>query len=295
MSKCKQALLFLPSAIWYGLIWNMSAQPATLSSSTSSSTIGILLTLLGTDFLQMQTEVQTAAVELLSFYVRKGAHMFLFFVLSLFLWYGFSSLIKNCTRRTFCTAFFCTVLASLDEYHQTFIPGRSGEVRDVLVDLTGAVIALLLFSLPTISLWIRKKLSHPERLWWVGALCGAVLLIDTGLLTSLPPVFVPRISDSPVLSSMTAGDRAEILRLTSPVLRQTLYLFISAAFAFLSTLLAILSGNRRAVVLALSTVCGFSFAAGIFWSLPLAPAIILCLVGGSIALVLKMLFPLLRQ
>ena len=31
------------------------------------------------------------------------------------------------------------VYAISDEFHQTFIPGRSGELRDVLIDTTGVI------------------------------------------------------------------------------------------------------------------------------------------------------------
>jgi len=36
------------------------------------------------------------------------------------------------------------VYAMSDEYHQTFIPGRSGSVADVLIDISGGLTALLL-------------------------------------------------------------------------------------------------------------------------------------------------------
>ena len=36
---------------------------------------------------------------------------------------------------------FCVVFAASDEWHQTFVPGRDGCVRDVIIDTCGAVIA----------------------------------------------------------------------------------------------------------------------------------------------------------
>ena len=46
--------------------------------------------------------------------------------------------------------------AATDEFHQLFVPGRSGEVRDVLVDTAGAVIGILFLSLLRFII-IRKK------------------------------------------------------------------------------------------------------------------------------------------
>ena len=37
--------------------------------------------------------------------------------------------------------------ACTDEFHQLFIPGRSGEFRDVMVDTCGGIIGLILISI----------------------------------------------------------------------------------------------------------------------------------------------------
>ena len=42
--------------------------------------------------------------------------------------------------------------AALDEYHQTFVPGRSGQIRDVVIDSLG-----LLFGILLILLWKRGR------------------------------------------------------------------------------------------------------------------------------------------
>ena len=38
---------------------------------------------------------------------------------------------------------FCISFAALDEFHQTYVPGRSGELRDVLLDSSSALAGLL--------------------------------------------------------------------------------------------------------------------------------------------------------
>jgi VanZ family protein len=45
-------------------------------------------------------------------------------------------------------SFACTlVVASGDEYHQSFIPSRTGQPQDVLLDMCGAAVFLLFFQL----------------------------------------------------------------------------------------------------------------------------------------------------
>jgi hypothetical protein len=41
---------------------------------------------------------------------------------------------------------FAAVFAASDEWHQTFVPGRDGNVRDVLIDTGGALLAALYWS-----------------------------------------------------------------------------------------------------------------------------------------------------
>jgi VanZ family protein len=43
-------------------------------------------------------------------------------------------------------------VASCDEFHQTFLPNRSGTLRDVLVDCSGAVLAQMM-----VWLWMRNR------------------------------------------------------------------------------------------------------------------------------------------
>lgn len=56
--------------------------------------------------------------------------------------------------RSAALALFCTFLtASADEYHQTFLAGRTGQFSDVLLDTTGA----LLFTLIVALGWRRQR------------------------------------------------------------------------------------------------------------------------------------------
>lgn len=54
-----------------------------------------------------------------------------------------------------------TLLASLyglsDEWHQSFVPGRSADVLDLLADSLGAALTALL-----LRLWLRKRLQRDQ-------------------------------------------------------------------------------------------------------------------------------------
>jgi VanZ family protein len=57
-------------------------------------------------------------------------------------------------------AFVCTlVVSSADEYHQSFLPSRTGRPQDVLLDMAGAAVFLLLLQL---WLWWRRRARLSE-------------------------------------------------------------------------------------------------------------------------------------
>lgn len=89
----------------------------------------------------------------LTFLIRKAAHMSEYALLLFFIYYGLK---KSTTYKyTLLLSLLVTFLyACSDEFHQLFIPGRSGQLKDVLIDTIGG-----LFMLLVIYLWQRKKPS----------------------------------------------------------------------------------------------------------------------------------------
>lgn len=82
-----------------------------------------------------------------SFFVRKLAHFSLFFILELILFLTFKNI--------YLSFFISSGYALLDEFHQYFVPGRSCELRDVLIDISGCILAILI-----IKLW---RYYHAKR------------------------------------------------------------------------------------------------------------------------------------
>jgi VanZ family protein len=78
----------------------------------------------------------------LHFLVRKSAHFTSYGLLSFFAFFSWRATLPRPERWTirWCNlALLLTLLAaSLDEFHQTFLPSRTASVRDVLLDMVGA-------------------------------------------------------------------------------------------------------------------------------------------------------------
>jgi VanZ family protein len=70
-------------------------------------------------------------------FVRKTAH-FLEYALMAALLYGIAMVWGKSGKAAFLLVFALAVLlAVVDEWHQTFVPGRSGQASDVLIDSVG--------------------------------------------------------------------------------------------------------------------------------------------------------------
>lgn len=97
----------------------------------------------------------------LHFLVRKSAHFMSYGTLSALAFFSWRATLPARPRWIFrwtSLALLLTLLAaSLDEFHQTFIPSRTGNFHDVMLDMTGAM-----FFQFVIAIWLarRSSLNH---------------------------------------------------------------------------------------------------------------------------------------
>lgn len=74
--------------------------------------------------------------------IRKIAHFVEYFVLSVLVFRGFRAEGRGWRFDwSFWTVALVVAYSALDEVHQRFVPSRTGSVKDVLIDATGATIA----------------------------------------------------------------------------------------------------------------------------------------------------------
>lgn len=135
----KKIKYFIPALIWMIFIFIMSHTNGNDSSNQSNFIAEIILKFIDID------------VKTLTFLIRKAAHMSEYAILLLLIYYGLSNTItyKYNLLTSLATTF---IYACSDEFHQLFIPGRSGQFKDVLIDTSGGLVMLLI-----IYLWQRKK------------------------------------------------------------------------------------------------------------------------------------------
>jgi VanZ family protein len=81
----------------------------------------------------------------------KVVHAGAYFVMSLLAWRYF----RHFSQRTFISFIlavgFCSFYGATDEWHQSFVPGRSSDIFDWVADTTGAIFAMWGFY------WLKLK------------------------------------------------------------------------------------------------------------------------------------------
>jgi VanZ family protein len=128
--------VWLPSVIWLAVIVTEST-----NVGSSEHTGRILYPIF--HFLFAMSPERFAILHAV---LRKSGHFVGYFTLSVLLfrsWRGtFPRLSTRWCRQWAVLAFVCTALVSvLDEFHQTFLPSRTGTFHDVVLDSTAALVA----------------------------------------------------------------------------------------------------------------------------------------------------------
>jgi VanZ family protein len=119
------------------LIFISSAQPAAQSNNLSKGVTEIVI-----ETVERVAPKANLDMSRFNHLVRKNAHFFAYLVLGI--------LVLNAMRRSgvssikgIAIAFLiCVLYAVSDEVHQLFVPGRGGQVKDVLLDSAGAIVGI---------------------------------------------------------------------------------------------------------------------------------------------------------
>lgn len=148
---------WIPALLWLGLV-TIESTSALSAENTGKVLYPLLHFLLGLDPFRFVAW---------HFVLRKIGHVIGYGILSSLLFRAWRATIPvRCTPRWSIvwarTAFSMTMLvASLDEWHQTFLPSRTGTMRDVLLDSAAALAAqvlLFLFQRP----WHKREHLPPR-------------------------------------------------------------------------------------------------------------------------------------
>ena len=125
------------------IIFMFSCEDSEESAERSGIVTAIVTNLIVPDFDELPAERQEEILDKAEFIVRKLAHFTVYAAL------GFCASCAAGKRRLLsrlsgAVLLFCFLYAGSDELHQRFVSGRSGQLRDVIIDTGGSLTGILL-------------------------------------------------------------------------------------------------------------------------------------------------------
>lgn len=143
-------LSWIAVIFWMALIFYLSHQPAAISNEFSSGITEMIINTLENLASSFQFHIEE-----LHHIIRKNAHFFAYLILGMLVLNGLRRSGVFGKRGIGIALLICILYAITDEVHQLFIPGRSGEARDVLIDSAGAGTGIVIYLL--ISKLVRRR------------------------------------------------------------------------------------------------------------------------------------------
>ena len=139
--------------LWMVMIFLLSNEEAVKSSKKSDGLIIRSVELFTGKSLSVQEKEKV--LKYLVFPVRKCAHLSLYLILGILVISLLREYMVINTKLVLLSLIICFLYACSDEIHQLFVPGRSGEVRDVLIDTLGACLGVSFYYV----VFRKKKMS----------------------------------------------------------------------------------------------------------------------------------------
>ena len=143
----KKVIYSILIVLWMGIIFSLSNQPAIDSTELSdgfiSNTIGNVYKFFNKNI--SSDELNEIKVKY-THPVRKMAHFTIYMILGILVTLLVREYNVSFNKCLFISLLVCLLYSISDEVHQLFVIGRSGEIRDVLIDTSGSFIGIFIFN-----------------------------------------------------------------------------------------------------------------------------------------------------
>lgn len=130
----KNKISLLLVILWMIFIFVMSSFDATSSSNQSNFIVDIITSI-----------INIKDIGLLSLIIRKLAHFTEYFILGILV----INFITRYDKKIIIAILLCIMYATSDEIHQIFVPSRSCQITDIMIDSLGSIMGIYLYKLIT--------------------------------------------------------------------------------------------------------------------------------------------------
>lgn len=168
LKKYRKIFAWFSVILWMTVIFYLSGMNTMESNHQSKNTINKIMDAalqttnsIGITNTHPTKQKKQNLIEQLNKPLRKCAHASVYFFLAILLLHASQmshfKFRKNYFTIILLTLLICFFYAVTDEYHQTFVTGRTGQFSDVLIDTIGAFVGITFYSAIR---YLKKKKSH---------------------------------------------------------------------------------------------------------------------------------------
>ena len=141
----KKIIKWILVVLWMGLIFYLSSRDRDESTNQSRSVVN--QTKIVEIYEQKSNVDSETALEDVDRVFRKTSHAVVYLVLAILLCIALSEYNLSIKSILLISFIVCFIYSCTDEAHQLFVRGRSGEIRDIIIDSIGSMIGIVLFYL----------------------------------------------------------------------------------------------------------------------------------------------------
>ncbi len=154
----RRKICLILTLLWAIVIFAYSAQPGAESEGTSRWAGTMFARIFVPGFEDWNETEQIEFAEKIDHPVRKAAHFAEYTILGFFVAGTYITLEKSKKKRILIPWLIATFYAASDELHQVFVPGRDGNIKDVLLDSAGCLFGVtMMLLILNISFSSRKQ------------------------------------------------------------------------------------------------------------------------------------------
>lgn len=137
--KNKKIITTILIIMWMCVVFEFSNQSSTASSQLSGGITKAILNFF--NLLEGKTIEQQSQIETI---VRKLAHYSIYTIGGILIFLHVNIYKISANKKVIVSQLVGMSYATTDEIHQLFVPGRSGEIRDVCIDSLGVITGIII-------------------------------------------------------------------------------------------------------------------------------------------------------
>ena len=141
----KTLIKILLCVIWLGIIFYNGTREGSVSQKSSKQVVKVV-----SQFVNIPLEKINKPIirfSEINYYVRKNAHFFQYLIFSILLCGVVRQFKLYKSSELFLLLFFLLLFPVVDELIQKYIPGRTSNIFDIMLDFSGGVLGMLIFNI----------------------------------------------------------------------------------------------------------------------------------------------------